>query len=159
MTHKKIIIYSLTLAVLLLFFTFSVVKRNSTVSEEPVARAKAAGAELSGQLILPGADTGLTEIQLQKIKPILLGASARFDQKWGRNPFQPFVYHPKRTIRRKKKAALRLEGILQKGTRRKAIINGKVVSVGDKIGIYRVKFILENLVALKSSEKEIYLRF
>ena len=104
-------------------------------------------------------DTTLSEIQLQKIRPIFGGIRSDYDQEWGRNPFQPFRSQPPITGKHLRKQALRLEGIIQKGKVRKAIISGKILSVGDKIAEYRVKLILENMVALKNGNREIYLTF
>ena len=156
MTHKKLAAYSFILAILFLILTFSIVKRKA---EFRAGSASESVSVKTTDVFSAVSDTNLSEIQLQKIRPIFGGVRSDYDQEWGRNPFQPFRYRPSIAGKRLQKQSLRLEGIIQKGRTRKTIINGKILMVGDKIAEYRVKLILENMVALKNGNREIYLKF
>ncbi|NOY79080.1 MAG: hypothetical protein GXO76_14605 [Calditrichaeota bacterium] len=156
MTHKKLAVYSFILAVLFLMLTFSVVKRNARFSAENTSETFSTE---PGDFFFTSPDTNFSEIQIEKITPIFAGVSPDFDQEWGRNPFQPFFYSRPIHKKRLRQRALQLEGIIQKGGLRKVIINGKILTIGDKIENYRVKLILENMVALTNGNREIYLKF
>lgn len=156
MTHKKLAVYSFVFALLFLVLTFSIVKRNGKFRTED---SPGALPESTSDVFLTALDTSLSDIQIQNIRPIFGRVQSNFDQEWGRNPFQPFPYQSPIRAKRPRPGFLRLEGILQKGKQRKAIINGKILTVGGQIRNYRVKLILENMVALQNGNREIYLKF
>lgn len=156
MTHKKLAAYSFVLAILFLVLTFSIVKRNGKFRTEESPEALP---ESTPDVFFAALDTSLSDIQIQNIRPIFGGVQSNFDKEWGRNPFQPFPYQSSIRAKRPRQRFLRLEGILQKGRQRKAIINGKILTVGGQIRNYRVKLILENMVALQNGNREIYLKF
>lgn len=156
MTHKKLAVYSFVLALLFLMLTFSIVKRNA---KSRVANSPEDLSANAPDFFSTTPDTGFSDIQIQKIRPIFGHVQSNFDQEWGRNPFQPFRYRSPIRAKRPQQRCLRLEGILQKGKQRKAVINGKILTVGEKIRNYRVELILENMVALKNGNREIYLKF
>jgi len=154
--------YAILMAILLLVFTFSAVKRHRTLSEisKPVRKAVSTKTDLE---FLNSSDSKLSEVRLEKIQPLLSDSNRQHLNLPARDPFWPVSVTPKPVFfmrHRESKPTFRLEGIIAKGRSRKAIVNGKVVRIGDRVGsAFRVKLITDNLVVLTSLKRDIYLHF
>ena len=164
MSKKKLKIYGVILAALLLAFTFSAVRKEHLAHSlaKPDNEALLPKSELD---FLQAPDTRLSDVRIEKIQPLLKGERPANSSSWGRDPFWPAAHVTSRTpvfLRksRKQKPAFRLEGIISRGRVKKAIINGKVVRVGNRVGSsFRVKIITDNMVVLIGPQREIYLHF
>ena len=73
-----------------------------------------------------------------------------------RDPTQPIAKNLSGKLSQQKKS-LKLESIVNQGQQKIAIINGKLVKVGEMFGQYRVKEIGKSNVILATAEKQIEL--
>ncbi len=161
----KLKFYASILAILLLVLTLSVV-RKAYVRHDLPERSASRKLSKSDLDFLGNSDTQLSDVRIEKIQPLLGGKPQEERLRWERDPFWPLaksgsglpVYLKK--VEKKKKPAFRLEGIISRGRVRKAIINGHVVRVGNRVGgSFRVKLITNNMVVLIGPTREVYLHF
>ncbi len=166
MPKKKLKLYAIVMGVLLLVLTFSAVRRQRirhAVTRRPLVASAVPKADLD---FLEGSDTHLSDVRLEKIQPLLGDKSPQKNLLWERDPFWPMSHAASRKpvfykkSREKQGPVFRLEGIIYRGHVKKAIVNGKVVRVGNRVGgTFRVKLITDNMVVLIGPSREIYLHF
>ncbi len=166
MPKKKLKIYAITMGILLLALTFSAVRRQR-IRRGSVRRPVATAAPKADLDFLENTAPHLSEVRLEKIQPLLGGKSPQKGPQFERDPFWPVVHAARRepvfykkSRRKGKGPVFRLEGIISRGRAKKAIVNGKVVRVGNRVGSsFRVKLITNNMVVLIGPTREIYLHF
>ncbi|MBD3289457.1 hypothetical protein GF337_11695 [candidate division KSB1 bacterium] len=106
--------------------------------------------------------TAIQKLASDAENPILAKLESEYDwefekHKWQRNPFKPYKPRVKMEAPKKRRrivineaAGLKLNGIIQVKNKRKALINGKIYTVGSSIRNLRIKSINKNSVILKS---------
>ena len=141
-----IIIVSILLAVFVISFNQNVLSRKKTAQEAPSVNSAALGPSMSDQLVV------VTNIRLyDKLSKERVDF---WDKEWARDPFVP-----QQTLTSLTKAVnLTLNGILWDEKTPKAIVNEKMLMIGDTIYGYTVVQIKPRSVVLKTGEKNIELQ-